>query len=361
MKNSILILSFCFFLANISFAQNTNPTVTVLNIDTHDINYEPATMGNLVRIELDKLQLFQVTDRYDVLYLIEKNKLAVTNCYGKICLLEIGNTIHSDKMFTGSVEKIGETIVINFRMIDVKSATVEKSLTKEYLDILPEIQTMIRVTMREFFGLENDANLVNKLSKKETFDNAVNNPYQKRLRLDGPRMGYTYFTGTLANYLKAPKNEGGFDAMPAMFQFGYQFETQYLNEGNFQALFEFVPLVTGLDQGLFIPSLAVLNGLRSNKNGWELAFGPTVNFIQQADGTYVNGKWVLKSENNIIPGATYEKRIDSRGELYFHSGFVIVCGKSFRSGKLNIPVNAYFVPGKDGNRFGLSFGFNAKN
>lgn len=42
------------------------------------------------------------------------------------------------------------------------------------------------------------------------------------------------------------------------------------------------------------------------------------------------------------------------------SGFIFGVGKSFKSGKLNIPVNLYLIPNKSGLRFGLSVGFNAK-
>ncbi len=341
----------------LSYAQ----TMTVLNIDTKGIEYDPAQMGNLVRIELDKLQRFQVTDKYDVAYLMEKNKLDISNCYGRICLVEVGKLIQSEKMFTGSVEKLGETLVVTLRLVDVKTGTVEKSSIHEYLFFPTEIQTIMRISVREFFGLDNDANLVQKLSKKETFDNAINNPYKSRLKLDGPRMGITVFRGTLTNYLQAPRTEGGFEATPVMFQFGYQFETQYLNEGNFQALFEFVPMVTGIDQGLLFPSLTILHGLRSNKSGWELAFGPSVSFVPESEGFWQNGKWIRKDDlPQGTPGA-YIRRIDSRGDLYWRSGFVVAFGKSLRSGKLNIPVNAYLIPSREGLRFGASFGFNAKN
>ncbi len=337
-------------------------SITVLNIDTKGIDYDPAQMGNLVRIELDKLQKFQVTDKYDVAYLIEKNKLEVANCYGRICLVEVGKIIKSDKLFTGSVEKLGEVLVVNLRMIDVATEKVEKSYIKEYLFLPTEMQTMVRISIREFFGLENDENLVQKLSRKETFDNAINNPYRSRLKLDGPRMGFTVFTDKLADYMRAPSAEGGFDANPVMFQFGYQFETQYLNEGNFQALFEFVPLVTGIDQGLLFPSLTILHGLRSNKSGWEFAFGPSISFVPESEGVYQNGSWVRKEEfPQGTTGIDFIRRLDSRGDLYWRSGFVLAFGKSFRSGKLNIPVNAYVIPNREGVRFGASFGFNAKN
>src|SRR5205807_1836717 len=105
--------------------------------------------------------------------------------------------------------------------------------------------------------------------RKFDFDNSNNNPQVDRLKLDGPRMGFVGYSGTLAQRISDPKSSGGFGAFPVMFQFGYQFEKQYLNEGRAQALFELIPMVTGLDQGYFIPSLAVLHGIRSNVNGWE--------------------------------------------------------------------------------------------
>ncbi len=147
-----------------------------------------------------------------------------------------------------------------------------------------------------------------------------------------------------------------------MFQFGYQFEVQYLNEGNYQALFEFLPTITGFNQNVFIPSITIMNGFRDNKHGWEIAFGPTFNVVSKADGYYANNSWHLKNEwhdttsnpNPIV------QRMDSRGDYELQAGFIIAIGKTFKSGKLNIPVNLYIVPNKDGIRMGASFGFNAK-
>jgi len=150
-----------------------------------------------------------------------------------------------------------------------------------------------------------------------------------------------------------------------MFQFGYQFEVKYLNQGDFQALFEFIPIVTGLDQGKFIPSISILNGMRSNRTGWEFAFGPVFYALERADGYYdANNIWHLENEwfvenPDLQNPFEIESRLDSRGEIAFDSGFIFAGGKTFKSGRLNIPVNAFFIPNKDGHRFGVSMGFNA--
>ena len=55
------------------------------------------------------------------------------------------------------------------------------------------------------------------------------------------------------------------------------------------------------------------------------------------------------------------KRLDSRGNLVTVPSFVVAIGKTFKSGKLNIPVNAFFIPNSDGHRFGISVGFNTSS
>ena len=59
-------------------------------------------------------------------------------------------------------------------------------------------------------------------------------------------------------------------------------------------------------------------------------------------------------------GAEYEitKRLDSRGNAKVSLGLIVAAGKTFRSGRLNMPVNLYWSPKADGDVIGLSIGFN---
>ncbi|MBI4946147.1 MAG: hypothetical protein HY840_07075 [Bacteroidetes bacterium] len=346
---------------NLYGQKKAKPVIGVLNIDTKSINMQPDQMGNLVRIELDKLDTFEVIDRYDALYLIEKNNIKVNNCYGKICLVENGKLLNADKMLGGSVELFGETIIMTMRYIDVNSATIEKTQVKEFLNLQNELQTMIRITIHDMFGYKNNEEVVTRLTKKFNFENLTNNPDKAIVKLTGPRLGFICYTGNNSRLIERKKGDGGFDAFPMMFQFGYQFEKQYLNEGSFQALFEFVPMVTGLDQGYFIPSVTVMHGLRNNKWGWEFAFGPTFGINTYAKGYYdTNDHWVIKGDQDYIEGQDLTERLDSRGDARLTTGFVFACGKTFKSGKLNIPVNIWIRPDKNGWFFGASFGFNAR-
>lgn len=360
---AIVMVSTTNFLVAQDLIDKTKETVSILSLDTKGVSIEPVQAGNLVRLELEKLEQFEVMDRYDVSYLIEKNKLQVNNCYGKICLVEIGETIKSDKMLTGTIELIGNSIIYTLRLVDVKTKSIVKSNVREFLNLPNELQSMTAISVRELLGMETDALVLEKLTKRNNFEGAQNNPDQNRLKLDGPRMGFTLFTGEYASILQQSSEKGGFENYPVMFQFGYQFEAQYLNEGNFQALFEIIPMLTGLDQGRVIPSLSLLNGFRDNRKGWEFAFGPVFYPIKRSRGYYdSNGDWNRMSDwkDSISNPYPLVKRIDSRGLPELTSGFIFAFGRTFKSGKLNIPVNGYVVPGKYGWRFGFSFGFNVK-
>jgi hypothetical protein len=326
-------------------------------------------MANMVRIELDKLNIYDVTDKYDIIQFMENNKLNLTSCYGKTCLTEVGLLMKSDKMFSGSIESISRSIIITYRMIDVKTGSIERTYVHEFLNFPEELRSMVKLSVAEMFSREFDINLMNKLSKPFELDNSHNNPQVERLRLDGPRMGAVSYSGDLLRRITDSKKSGGFEAYPVMFQFGYQFEKQYLNEGKIQALFELIPMVTGLDQGHFIPSITLLHGLRSNVNGWEFAFGPTFNIVPYAKGYYDdNSEWRLQNTWYYDPANAnsenpYEiiERVDRRGDYRLNSSFVLAAGRTFKSGKLNIPVNVFMIPGRNGWRYGISFGFNAKN
>lgn len=362
-----MFLSIILLLKNNIYGQtgnydNNKPVIGVLNIDVKGVGMQPDQMGNLLRLELEKIDTFDVIDRYDAVYLIEKNNINIANCYGKICLVEKGKILNANKMLGGSVESFNEIIVVTLKLVDVKTGIAEKTQVKEFLYLPNEIQSMIRITLREMLGYKNDIELETKLTKKFDYENLTNNPAKGVINLNGPRLGFVIYTGKNAEYIREDKGKGGFGAFPMMFQFGYQFEKQYLNEGNFQALFEFIPMVTGLDQGFFIPSVTILHGLRNNKNGFEFAFGPTfgVNTVTQGYVDEITGEWITKHDDNFnIERSTYE-RLDSRGNPKLITGFIFAAGKTFKSGKLNIPVNMWVRPDKNGMFAGVSFGFNAR-
>lgn len=136
--------------------------------------------------------------------------------------------------------------------------------------------------------------------------------------LSGPRIGFTVLTGGAA--ARAREELPGLN--PFLTQFGWQFETRIFRLPNGTAgLFEFVPLIGGLEQSKFIPSLNALIGIRGPK-GFEFGIGP-----------------------NLTPVS---------------ANVALAVGTSFRSGGVNFPLNLAVVPGNGGVRISLLAGFNSR-
>jgi hypothetical protein len=98
-----------------------------------------------------------------------------------------------------------------------------------------------------------------------------------RQSLNGPRFGFTTFTGDVAS---ARQSIG---LQPIMTQFGWQFETQIVSlTGGTQALMEWVVLAGGVESDYPSLSLAWLAGYRL-ANGVELGVGPNISVARGQD------------------------------------------------------------------------------
>lgn len=164
---------------------------------------------------------------------------------------------------------------------------------------------------------------------------------KKLKKFDGPRIGFTYLgNGTSYDELKKQNKSNLFS------QFGWQFESRiFTTEDGSSALLEFIPMIGGFEQGLFIPSLSVLTGLRngtSSKFSFEFAMGPN-----------------------------FSLSYNYKGEKNPNLGLVLALGTSINNSNINFPINLVFVPsvgskGDNGNnyqtgyRLSIIVGYNAR-
>ena len=337
MKNVLLAIT-C-LLSSLSFGQNI-PSVAILDFDTR--GYDEVQRYQIIQklsLEMINMSNYEVVDNYDIEYISERDSTVFTGCFSRICLKELGDKLQVDFILTGSMNLLGEKVSTTVRMFDVKEGTFVNSVNRNYVDVPKNDLLMAELTLKDMMGLENDPELVRRVTIENDYENILNNPYDRTLIAEGPRMGFGFVTGNNANILALPRDEGGFDQqLPIMSQFGYQFEKAYITTGNWQALAEIIPMLSGLESNRLIPTLTILNGLRSNKNGWEVAFGPTIDLSRVRDG-----------------------KLDSRGDLQFSTSLVFSVGKTVKSGEMNFPVNLYFIPARDNSsyRFGVSMGWNA--
>ena len=144
-------------------------------------------------------------------------------------------------------------------------------------------------------------------------------PVAPAASLSGPRLGFTFLSDGIIRKLN---DDASINVSPVVSQFGWQFEKQfYSTENGPTAVTEWVVLVGGLEQGVVLPSVSWLVGMRTMK-GAEFGIGP-----------------------NITPVG---------------AALAVAAGMTFRAGGLNVPVNVAVVPSKSGVRVSLLAGFNTR-
>jgi TolB-like protein len=351
-------------------------TIAVGQINTYRVFASSKTAAKLVRLELVRLDKFNVLDEFDMNEVQDPD--AYDSCFSKSCLIQYGKELDADQIISGSIDKIGPKIVISLKLIDIHSGEVKKTVTDQFDDQETELQRMIQIMVEKLYGIDHNPELYKQLSFKNEMITSNN---VGRVNNSGPRMGVAATHGTMAEFMTRSGNQGGLDMLPVMSNLGYQFEVQYVGTENFSALFEFIPMLNGLEQGKFLPSVSVMNGFRFGQAGWEFAFGPSFGVKKESIGFFdkygelgTDGKYWSVSDlrNNGLQGTDsfveelnedeeyyfLDNHLDGRGDVKFSTRWVMAFGRSFRSGALNIPVNVFYSSSKGGGMLGMSVGFN---
>jgi hypothetical protein len=334
-------------------AQSTLESIAVISIETAGIGLDNLVMGNVVRLELEKTQQYEVLDKYDVANRLKELNIDASEAFGKSQLISIGKEVGADFMLSGSVQKFGNKIIYILRLVDVEQQKVIKSDVKEYIYDEQYISIMTRLSVASLLGLELNSEFAETLKSVET--PIVSKGQQ--VKLSGPRFGMQFYSGDLAKRLTASEDQGGYNSTPYATVFAYQHEFQYVSSGDFQVLLETIISLNGIETKYTSPSLTLLNGFRFK--GWDLAFGPVFRFARTNEGYFdTEGNWNIDMENI----GSYEKitTVDKRGDLDLSTGLLVAFGKNFRSGHINLPVNFYYshVPNLNSHVFGFMLGFN---
>lgn len=338
---------------NFNASAQQKSSIAVVSIDSKGMATDNIGFANLVRLELEKLNYFEVLDIYEINAVLNQNQIDKSTIFAKSDLVRVGKLLNSDKMLSGSAEKFGNKIALSFRIINVKEEKIEKTAVIEFIDQEEQINIMVRISLNTLLGLPVDQSLSEMLTY---FDAPIINE-KTMLKLNGPRMGAAYTFGRSGERLMDSKANGGYEMFPVTTVFGYQHEAQYLSSGDFSALVEFIGTVSGLEAGYLLPSITFMNGFRFNKSGLEFGLGPVFRIVKTAKGYYDNnGVWHLSEKP--VSGYDQVSAIDNRGTFGLSTGLILAVGKTFRSGYLNIPVNLYISPRKEGTVVGMTFGFN---
>lgn len=160
-----LLWLLAFGISQMGFAQTENQkkaVIAVTDFDTRSYNINRQELLQYLTNELLRIGNYEVMDRYDIEFLAQKDTLKIEGCFSKLCLSKTGKKLQTDKIFTGSIQELGDQIHVTLRMLDVQTGVFEKNQVTEFLKIPGNEFMMIRVTMNQMFGIPNDENIVRK-------------------------------------------------------------------------------------------------------------------------------------------------------------------------------------------------------
>jgi hypothetical protein len=388
LKSQVALFILSIF-ASSSFAQNSLPTIAVVQPKMTGLSVEAITAEKIMRIEISKIEKYTVYDEFDMADAIKSDSSFRENCLSQDCLIRLGKSLQVDYMITGSYDKLGKKIVIQLKLIDVKQEKVVKTTMMEFDDQEHELQRMTERVIKDMHAISMPVLVTDRLDFQN--DIITSNEVGK-VNNSGPRIGYAFMTGSVRDFALRSERTGGLDIFPGVSMLGYQFEGQYVGTEKFSALVEVIVNVSGMEQGKFIPTLNLMNGFRFGSAGWEFAFGPGIGVKKVSNGffddkglfgekgSYISSRdWNEYANNNLSGDSTYvdqygyfqapspsdleasydySQHPDSRGELKLSTHFVFAIGRTFHAGSLNIPVNIFYTAKKKGGMVGVNVGFN---
>jgi hypothetical protein len=373
---SIFILVAIFFSGMASyFAQQSN-TIAVANPNVNALTIKPESVAKMMRLELIKINKYKVYDEFDMNEVIKAKEEYKVGCYGQSCLARLGEELKVDYVMSGSIDGLGNKIVVTIKIIDVKGQALYKSSVREFDNQETEVQRMVEIVLAEMHGLTLDKVLTDRLAFKNELITSNN---VGKVNNSGPRIGFAYLTGSVNEFATRATKYGGLGIQPFTSMIGYQIEGQYVGTENFSALVEGIINISGLEQGQFVPSISLLNGFRFGKANWEFAFGPRFGISSTSEGFFddqniysTDARYFSQSDwsqyamqNNLNPvdpgnGYIFEKNFDRRGDKAIATTFLIAFGRTFQAGALNIPVNLFYSSQKGGGYVGVNMGFNVQ-
>ncbi|GEM_PF-440933 len=159
MKNNLAILlslSALLIAAQTGWTQGKF-TIAVLNLEAKNVGQETAeAVADILSTELFNSQRFNVIERQAITRILEEQKLQMTGITDMGEAVVIGKMLNVEKIMIGSVSRLGDSYIINTRLVDVKtgaldlaqkatSTTGESGLAQAISDLVDNISQKVQI------------------------------------------------------------------------------------------------------------------------------------------------------------------------------------------------------------------------
>jgi TolB-like protein len=135
----------------------TKTTIAVLTLEAKNVSQETAdAVADILCTELFNSQRFNVIERQAITRILEEQKLQMIGVTDMSKAVEIGKILNVEKIMIGSVSRLGDSYIINTRLVDVKTGATdlaqnaksnngEEGLTNAINDLVSRIAQKVTV------------------------------------------------------------------------------------------------------------------------------------------------------------------------------------------------------------------------
>lgn len=153
-----LFLFFIIFILSTASSAREKVAIAVLDFEAKNVNQQNAeAVADLLRTELFNTGSFKVVERAKIQRILEEQRFQMSGVTDTDQAAQIGRLLNVNKIMVGSVTKLGQTFVINTRIVDVQSGLVtlaEASECRGGEEQLPTAITELALKISYKVGLE---------------------------------------------------------------------------------------------------------------------------------------------------------------------------------------------------------------
>ncbi|MCK4716424.1 MAG: PEGA domain-containing protein [Candidatus Marinimicrobia bacterium] len=193
-----LMVMFC-FVERVLALTTEKLNIAVIDLDTQGglTQQEAVVLTSRLRSKIVGTNAFIMLDRGRMDEILKEQGFQLTGCTSTECAVEMGRLLNVQQILAGSVGKIGKLYTIDIILIDVETAQMIKSLTRDYTGEIEGLINLMGSIANELAGISKPVTTVPVETAPAEIGfgvvGIVTVPTQAMVYIDGIKLGLTPF------------------------------------------------------------------------------------------------------------------------------------------------------------------------
>ena len=146
---------FIFLFTAFVMAQDTRPTVAILDFEGQDISVqEVQTLTERMRSEIGATNAVRLIERKAIENIMAEQGLAQSGCVTDECAAEVGQLLGVQFMVNGTIGKLGDKYTIDAKMFSVETGAAERTVSATHEGDVSGLLVEMQILAWEIVGLQ---------------------------------------------------------------------------------------------------------------------------------------------------------------------------------------------------------------